>query len=1572
MDFDHFLEILWEQDPTGENGFEGLVSVLLENLIGQRFFLSRAGAQNGRDMASEGKIGNLLAVECKRYRDSTELRSGELLAKFLETAISVPPPDVWSVVTTKRLGEQHHRKLELASQNFGITYFPVDAEGSEDSAIATLCASAPELISEHLRNYKPCLNREKAEEVNKYLGEIAGRKRFLTQVENLSRNLMADNLGYDHWVKKQNNWFRSCLISRSMAQAAFRQDIALLDPGQKVINRVGVKSTLDEWWKNWREEKRPLVVLGEEGDGKTWALTSWLAGNIEKENFPPILFVPSIHATSPDDVSKLIVSVLQRQLSEPRPDYWSKRLQRWIKAYRENIPILLLVLDGLNERYSFDWKTFFSNLVALPWASQIAVAATCRIAYWDRHLASFLDEAVKTWVLPPYNEKELELALNAYGIQREHFSENMISLLSKPRYFDLMVRLHERLAETGDVTVERLVYEDWRDKLSRRKMGEGLLSHEDFQDLISGLAARFHENKVLQRTELNQELASYPDGPAVFEELISSRVLIRKQGRWSVDRRYLILGLGLLLSHEVWQAAEHGETVVDEVIAAQLEPHSDMDLKVAICGMAVYHALVMNEYPEAALLSLFVAWITNRNIDEADWERLPAYLPLRPTLYIAMTERLWSKSVDNRNAQDVFIASFLRFGELPQVKAELIPAFERWFGFVHPHGHLGRHAQDSKKLETAKSKVREALGQDPAPGPVEVAGYHLEIIEDEGFLRLSQVALALISHQERAPHIKAMATGMIASVIMGYPDYESLFNWVLRTAPDSIEEKVLDTARQLLATDKGVLSQAAWWLLKGLATPAALKLCEKIPQKYQFKNGFWQTYEEDPCRFSLVLWNQSNYLQCLETTRLHPTGIAKMLKAVAPDPEISIPDWLPKKLIQAGEGLNLKNVGRGSSTTAEDHMLDEIEVGLCAFCPERYAELIRTLIAQLPLRVSGPRLHLAWDIPKHLMLMEGDEKKAIEIAWRDALGKCEEDVQEAHAEEMLFPCVLSGMPPERQLALLLERGERTSYFESHPPRFKTITMAMMPEIAKLLTGISEENANIAGKILWYLEHALKTVDDDIRKELFRLFDRKNSALRARCLSIFYRTEDQEAAEKFVKSDWCCHEKNTELENHWGSLLLCKFGGSLPFDEVLERVSPLFWGLAVMNRGMKDPEVEDYADLLFKVWKSIAAASGNLPIEVERTQIESDLTGGDKSLDSLSIKDKYDSKINFISRDSFWGGTSVSGKDLDDLKTVFDSDARVKQIQTMWDRLQSIVGSQRRKGNFWFGHSFYKYALEEVICLRPHYVKQWISQILPESSESRHLMASLRGFYETLCKVLLDRKPEEGSILFRRLLSHDSLNITDRTIGISSLLFGLFKATTTEQTTTLRSEMLQNCNKDIELFELAFLAQRYRLHDWLFGSAETWLNSKVCFDQVRGLRLLGFVDDIRAGEILMEWLKNTPKSWLHSQAELSLNAYQRNQWAKHWFKIFLHHEKHLQSWAAFRLFIHCVDRRFWLWGPSLVDDNAIKPERREHYLANLASIKKACKNNEAKFNEQFLGVKVKENQVWPWMGEYIFS
>ncbi|MCW5208171.1 hypothetical protein VU11_05885, partial [Desulfobulbus sp. US2] len=103
-------------------------------------------------------------------------------------------------------------------------------------------------------------------------------------------------------------------------------------------------------------------------------------------------------------------------------------------------------------------------------------------------------------------------------------------------------------------------------------------------------------------------------------------------------------------------------------------------------------------------------------------------------------------------------------------------------------------------------------------------------------------------------------------------------------------------------------------------------------------------------------------------------------------------------------------------------------------------------------------------------------------------------------------------------------------------------------------------------------------------------------------------------------------------------------------------------------------------------------------------------------------------------------------------------------------------------------------------------------------------------------------------------------------------------------------------------------------------------------------------------------------------------HERNQWAHHWFERFVNHEEKLQAWAAFHLFLRCVDRRFWLWGEKVISSPDVRYERLEHYRACRGSIVQKVKKNEEKspfeLKKCLVGWKVQESQLWPWLGAYL--
>ena len=120
------------------------------------------------------------------------------------------------------------------------------------------------------------------------------------------------------------------------------------------------------------------------------------------------------------------------------------------------------------------------------------------------------------------------------------------------------------------------------------------------------------------------------------------------------------------------------------------------------------------------------------------------------------------------------------------------------------------------------------------------------------------------------------------------------------------------------------------------------------------------------------------------------------------------------------------------------------------------------------------------------------------------------------------------------------------------------------------------------------------------------------------------------------------------------------------------------------------------------------------------------------------------------------------------------------------------------------------------------------------------------------------------------------------------------------------------------------------------------------------------------------LPNQPDTWVKKLFETSQYRWQKNDWAKHWFHRFLAIDDDVKAWAAFRLFLHCVDTRFWHWQMQLkaaVPEHELTPKRLDFLQDNLETIKNRIRKNEKPLRKQYLGHKILEDQAWPWMSTF---
>ncbi|MDO9225371.1 MAG: toll/interleukin-1 receptor domain-containing protein [Pseudomonadota bacterium] len=1353
-------------------------------------------------------------------------------------------------------------------------------------------------------------------------------------------------------ARRGRAWLLETLGNPDISRARFGQNLAVLAAGQEVVRRANALAALDDWWRDWPRKRQPFVLLGEEGDGKSWAIAAWLADLARKtECATPLLYVPAIHADSArmDDL-------LAKGYAGFAPSLDIARWERGLSSSLDQAPAALLVIDALNERSSLDWRHLF--IQTPPWSGRVALVVVCRAAYWDK-LSRQLDAPVTTWNLGGFDERELDAALSLHGMQRAAFRPEVLTLLAKPRYFEMARRLHGRIEE-GGITAERLIYESWR-SMYEHKLGDSRrLDHDEFLGLIRELA-----EKRETRVRPSEFAAILPPGPwqagDMLDELTSARILSDRDGKIVLQADHLALGLGLLLAEVVEKGCEREPCALDEIIAKHTAGQATMELEVRIRGMALYHAMRRDDYPDAGRVALLRAWVESRNIAPEDLRHAADYLPLRPEAFLEMAAFLWGDA-DNREVQDAFMAGFLKYGRLEQVRRELIPAFTEWLGLFHLDGYRASYLDDQTKREEEHRQVVERLGGEVDDGTVlERFGYRLTATRNPGLLRLGQVAAAVISYADIAPYARAVATGLVAEAIMDGSSVE--FNWLCRIASPDAVSALTRLGRELMELGQPSALLAARNSFSALGTAESIRLWAEIPVEYRPPNPLKQFYDERPCD-SLWRWSEDNYLACLGYPQFHPDFVAKQLRDVALNPELTLPESANARLSLAGTGIDLSKVGRYKGMTSEEHSLEEIEPALCAYAPRRYAELIQALSREMAGCTGEARHMLAWRLYEHLPILDAANRQSLEVAWEGALNS-EED-EDRWAEHVLYSVLLFDRPPREQCSWVMRRAHVDGCFREYEPRFRPLASADYPIVESALAVLKPGGPVLPiCALLGYLDATLAHLSDAMRTQVLRHFASGDRAVRGYCLGLISHTRDQQAAAAIIAGGWrYLGDCPAKWEDVWGSLLLCHFAIDLPYLELAGRIAPEWWGYAVAQNGDRPEDLAAYAQLLDRTWRHIAGLPDTLECDGPTPKVEVRREWGlQVDIPEADYPGSYNLSINY---QSWGGGSGNSSSDLFVRELSLEQQTLARQ--SAYRRVIDLIEAQQQNGNPWFASSFHHGQLRQVVKLDGAPWREWIAPVLSGNQAGKTLLSRCRGFYEKLAVALLNFAPSEGEKLFRVMRANQGVKLSDGESGLPILLLELFAAPDSEAVDTLRMELLDACTTDHELFELALMARLGQRESWLLGEIERRLILNWHFDQARALLLLGFAGTPEVEERLSRFCASQPDSWLGKVAESALNLHRRDTWARHWFNRFIEEQDRVSAWAAFRLFLACVDRRYLAWMPSTQLKEA-ETWKEDAFVANLATIRKAANKNEKAWKDRFLGEKTKPRQLWPWMGDY---
>jgi hypothetical protein len=574
-------DALHSLQAVGPEGFEGLVQAHISRLTGQRFFLAKTGSQGGKDASTAGYGGTYIDIECKRYGRGKSPTTRDLSGGLIEAIrASGDCLDLWLVVSTGAIGSTEAEALRQTADRESVAVGILDWQEAELPQLALLCAAYPD---ETLAELRPRGAAGDLTVVARDLATLKNDPRFSGQLIDLKLRFSAGDLGLDHARTAANAWIETRLARNNDARAAFNQSLCIGDSSfHPYVERAAPQGALDAWYSAWPANPSVAAVLGQEGSGKSWSTMAWWTALGTK----PLTLIITSNKEIPDDAEILIASALASQTRLRNLEFWRRRVDSWLHRSASGTPALLLILDGLNERPGQKWDCLFASLAESRWAGHLAVAVTCRPAFWSERVARYLPMGwrVTQIQVSAFNDAELARAWANRQPSLSDMPSHVRDFIRTPRICRLAGNHVGRLIESGDLTVERLLIVDWQD---RRELKPGFRHSEpEFNNIVIALARDLRHGAMLFG---RHQLSSYSslalrspgrDLEKDFDEIIEGQLfepLDPVSDRYRVRRQHVGLALGMLLAQEVHEAYQtSGAAGVEEVLAAVLEPLADL------------------------------------------------------------------------------------------------------------------------------------------------------------------------------------------------------------------------------------------------------------------------------------------------------------------------------------------------------------------------------------------------------------------------------------------------------------------------------------------------------------------------------------------------------------------------------------------------------------------------------------------------------------------------------------------------------------------------------------------------------------------------------------------------------------------------------------------------------------------------------------------------------------------------------------------------------------------------------------------------------------------------------------
>jgi hypothetical protein len=297
-----------------------------------------------------------------------------------------------------------------------------------------------------------------------------------------------------------------------------------------------------------------------------------------------------------------------------------------------------------------------------------------------------------------------------------------------------------------------------------------------------------------------------------------------------------------------------------------------------------------------------------------------------------------------------------------------------------------------------------------------------------------------------------------------------------------------------------------------------------------------------------------------------------------------------------------------------------------------------------------------------------------------------------------------------------------------------------------------------------------------------------------------------------------------------------------------------------------------------------------------------------------------------------------------------------------ERVQQVIAEARRAGHHFIGTRMRGYALSEVVARHPERLKKWTEFL----GQCDTMPWDIAEFYRTLCPAVGESDPDRAADILVRL--RRASTVSQRMYlpwKVDSLTWLAFRLPSSQKVDEVRVHILDEANTDDLLFQIALAAQATGAAYWLTRVIQQDLEARGVYRVARALALIGFLDD---GALLEGYRHELDgrTGFLEEVAICAGDRLERNKRARAWYEQFLKRRDPVEAWAAFRLFLGCADRRFYLWSDVMRSSTLDLPDLWDQQMSiNAEDIHRTVEKNEGKLTERLFGLRISKNELAPW-------